>query len=104
MFTRSRRIQRDAMARLVPPSDWHALRTDADWKAYRGGVLVVHQRSPIGREPATKYHGRNCRFVQHGVFRARISRGTDNSEWFRAPNAASAKRGGAVPCEHCSGE
>jgi len=92
------------MGRLDPPIDWQELASDADWKAYRGGLLVVHQRTPIGGESATKYHGRNCRSVQHGVFRARLARGTDNSQWFRAPDAASARRGGAVACEQCAGE
>jgi hypothetical protein len=89
---------------LSPPTDWQALETDADWKAHHGGVIVVHQRTPLGSEAPTKYHGRNCRWVQHGSFRERVARGTDNSEWFRAPDAVSAARGGAVACDHCLGE
>ena len=37
-----------AMARLTAPPDWHPLRSAADWKEHRGGVLVVHQRNPLG--------------------------------------------------------
>lgn len=91
------------MARLEPPADWNALHTDAAWKTHRGGLLVVHQRTCIGGETATKFHGRDCRHVQHGVFQRGPATGTDNSEWFQAPDAASARRGGPMPCEHCGG-
>jgi hypothetical protein len=85
------------MARFSPPTDWHALKTDADWKAHPGGVIVVHQRTPLGDEAPTKYHGRNCGWVQHGSFRERVARGTDNSEWFRARRCERCTwRGGCV--------
>jgi hypothetical protein len=92
------------MARVAPPSDWAPLRTDADWKANRGGLLVVHQRNPSGGEDATKYHGRDCYSVQHRAFREGPASGSDNAEWFQVPDALSAVRGGAVACEHCGGE
>lgn len=92
------------MARVPPPSDWQALKTGEDWRAHRGGLLVVHQRTPIGGEAPTKYHGRDCRHVQHRVFLDGPARGLENSERFRVPDAESAKRGGAVACRHCGGE
>jgi hypothetical protein len=91
------------MARLDPPDDWQRLRTREDWTAHRGGVLVVDQPTPIGGEPPTKYHGRDCYFVRHRVFLDGPASGSENSEWFRAPDARSARRGGAVACEHCGG-
>jgi hypothetical protein len=91
------------MARIEAPDDWQPLRTPEDWTAHRGGVLVVHQRAPIGDEAPTKYHGRDCYSVQHRVFRDGPARGSDTSEWFRAPEARSARGGGAVPCQHCGG-
>jgi hypothetical protein len=91
------------MSRITPPDDWQPLVSEDDWKAHGGGVLVVHQRNPIDDEAAAKYHGRECRHVQHGVFRSGVGSGSDNTEWFRAPTAASAIRGGAVACEHCGG-
>jgi hypothetical protein len=92
------------MARIAPPSDWTPLRTDEDWKAHRGGLLVVHQRVPLGDEAPTKYHGRDCHWVQHKVFRAGPASGTDKAQWFRVLDAGSARRGGAVPCQHCDGQ
>ena len=71
--------------------------------SYRGGVLVVHQRNPIGGEAPTKYHGRDCPYVQHRVFLDGPARGSDTSEWFRALDSRSARNGGAVPCQHCGG-
>ena len=91
------------MARIDPPADWDALRTRDDWIAHRGGLLVVHQRTPLGGEAPTKFHGRDCVHVRHGVFLSGPVSGTDNAEWFRAPDAASARRGGAVPCKQCGG-
>jgi hypothetical protein len=92
------------MARVSAPSDWRPLETADDWKSNRrGGVLVVHQRNPIGDEASTKYHGRNCPHVRHRVFLDGPAAGSANSEWFWAPDAASAVRGGAVACEHCLG-
>jgi hypothetical protein len=92
-----------AVSRIAPPDDWQPLRTREDWKVRRGGLLVVHQRTPIGGEAPTKYHGRDCRHVQHRDFLDGPARGTDNSEWFRVPDAASARRGGAVACQQCGG-
>jgi hypothetical protein len=91
------------MARIDAPEDWQPLRTAEDWKAYRGGVLVVHQRNPIGGEAPTKYHARDCPHVQHRVFLDGPARGSDTSEWFRALDSRSARNGGAVPCQHCGG-
>ena len=85
-----------AIARLTAPPDWDPLRSAADWKEHRGGVLVVHQRNPLGNENRTKYHGRNCASVTHRVFLDGPAARTDNSESLRAPNAASARTGGAV--------
>lgn len=92
------------MARINPPADWQPLRTREDWTANRGDVLVVHQRVPLGGERPTKYHGRNCRHVQHRVFLDGPATGRDNSEWFCAPDPASARACGAGACEHCGGE
>jgi hypothetical protein len=92
------------MARARPAADSRPLKTREDWTAHRGGVLVVHQRTPIDGEAPTKYHGRNCTFVQHKVFLEGPAQGLENSEWFWAPDAVSAQRGGAVPCFHCGGE
>jgi hypothetical protein len=92
------------MARIDAPADWQPLRTREDWAAHRSeGVLVVHQRNPLGGERPTKY-GRNCSSVRHRVFLDGPATGSDNSEWFRAPDPASAKAGGAYACEHCGGE
>jgi hypothetical protein len=95
------------MARLSPPADWQALETDDDWKAHRGGVIVLHQRTPITPPTQTpfptSYHARNCRWVWN-AFRERVARGADNSQWFRAPDAGCAEGGGAVACNHCLGE
>lgn len=93
------------MARIDTPSDWHPLRTDADWKARnRGGVIVVHQRNPQYGEAQTKYHGRNCEPVQHGEFLRGPATGTANAQWFVAPSAASVEDGGAQPCKLCDGD
>jgi len=93
------------MARIDPPADWQPLRTREEWTAHRrGGVLVVHQRNPLRGERPTKYHGRNCTSVRHRVFLDGPATGSENSEWFRAPDAASAKAGGAGACDHCDGE
>jgi hypothetical protein len=75
------------VARIDPPDDWQSLKTREDWKAHRGGLLVVHnQRNPLGGEAPTKYHGRNCPHVP------------------QVPDKLSARRGGAVACQHCGGE
>jgi len=93
------------MARIYAPADWQPLRTQEDWKAHRrGGVIVVHQRNPQPRERPTKYHGRNCRDVQHRVFLDGPAAGRENSEWFRVPDGARARAGGALACQHCDGE
>jgi hypothetical protein len=93
------------MARINAPADWQPLPTRDDWAAHnRGGVLVVHQRKPLRDEHPTKYHGRNCRPVPHRVFLDGPAAGGQNSEWFRAPDPASARAGGAVACELCDGQ
>jgi hypothetical protein len=91
------------VARINPPDDWLALRTREDWTAHRGGLIVVHQRNPVGGEAETKYHGRDCHWVQHRVFLDGPATGSDTSEWFRVPDARSARAGGAVACRHCGG-
>jgi hypothetical protein len=91
------------MARVDAPDDWDPLRTREDWTSHRGGLLVVHQRTPIDGEAPTKFHSRECRHVQHRVFLDGPATGSDNPESFRTPDAASARRGCAVPCEHRGG-
>ena len=66
----------------------HPLASDADTArhavvcAARGGVLVVHQRTPIAGEAPTKYHGRDCRHVAHRVFLDGAAQGKGNADWF----------------------
>ena len=91
------------MARIDPPPDWHRLAPDSDWKAHPGGVLVIHQRIPIGGENPTKFHSRACRWAGHATFREHVDNGNANSEWFHAPDARSAQRGGAKACHSCGG-
>jgi hypothetical protein len=91
------------MARIIPPADWQPLRTRQDWTAHRSGLLVVHQRTPIGGEAPTKHHSRECPHVQHRVFLDGPASGSENAEWFRVPDTASARRGGAVACRNCGG-
>lgn len=82
---------------------WQPLKTREDWTANRGGLLVVHQLYPVGGEAASKFHGRDCRYVQHRVFLDGPATGSDNSEWFWVPDRESARRGRAVACLHSGG-
>ena len=89
------------MARCEPQPDWREMIDDADWAGGPRGLIVVHQRVATDGLP-TKYHGLNCAWVQHSVFRTRHSH--EAAQWFRVPDAASALRGRAVACRHCDGE
>jgi hypothetical protein len=91
------------MARVDPPADWQVLRTQDDWRTHRAGVIVVHQRNPIGGETPTKYHGRGCKKVSHRVFLVGVATGSDNAEWFWAKDPSTASAGGAVACQLCDG-
>lgn len=92
------------MARTDAADGWAALKNQDDWRSHRAGLIVVHQRNPIGREAPTKFHGRACKKVTNRIFLDGVASGTDNAEWFWVRDARTAKAGGAVACQLCNGE
>lgn len=93
------------MARHPGHPSWKPLRTIDDRPANDTGVIVVHQLYLARPDEApTKYHYRDCRSAQLDDFARGAATGTNNAQWFWAPDTAAAAAGGAVLCGgQCSG-
>ena len=80
------------------PDDWQPLRTTEAGKRAVGAYWWCTSPRRLGVRRQRDFHGRDCYSVQHRVFLDGPARGSDTYQWFRAPDAPSARAGGAVPC------